>query len=47
MWDHSYKCVVFQHTVKRTVITHLHRTEETVTDCSFVARQRTQSYCCP
>jgi len=32
MWDHSHKCVVFQHTVIQTAITHLHGTErETVT----------------
>jgi len=48
MWDHSHKCVVFQHTVKQTAITHLHRAErETVTGCSFVAQQSTMSHCCP
>ena len=37
MWDRSHKCLVFQHTVKQTAITHLHRIErEAVTDCSLL-----------
>jgi hypothetical protein len=33
---------------RRGITVTMHRTEmETVTDCSFVAQQRTPSYCCP